>query len=231
LSHNYFKGYKYFKEYKPIKYFNNSIEGNILIDATFLNTELTCQNIKKIIHEYTEEKDKKVERELDKIFGPSTEPKKKQKVFYTLERINLYGIEFQLFDPREIQEIDDRIGFVFLRIDDCPELDGQIVYVEDRDECQKYYNEMIKESDWYLAVPRIHLRLFCEKWMERLLGWVKYFYVPNLKYWRGEDLAGYDDFSKFIDQDNIREFGIEKMRNKMFEILRKELKEEIEAWI
>lgn len=231
LSHSYFKGYKYFKEYKPIKYFNNAIEGNILIDSTLLDIELTYQNIKKIIHESAEKRDEEAEKLLDKIFGTSTEPKNKIDVFYSLQKINLYGIEFQLFDPREIQEIHDRISFVFLRIDNCPELDGQLVYVEDREECQKYSNEIIKESDWYLAVPRINLRYFCEKWMDRLLGWVKYFYVPNLKYWRYEDLAGYDDFSKFVDQYNMGEFEMEKIRNKVFEILRKELKEEIDAWI
>jgi len=178
LSHS------YFKDHVQIKYFDRVIEGNILIDSSLVDKDLKCKNVRRITHTYTKRVDKRVEKLLDTIFGTSTntKPEKITSVFYTIKKARLYGIEFLLFDPRG-RDVDDRISFVFLRTDDCDELNGKLVLVEDREECQQYYNKRIQRSDWYLTSPRLHLRYFCEKWTDRLMNWVKYFYVPDLSYW------------------------------------------------
>ena len=224
LSHS------YFSDPKPIKYFDREIEGNILIDSSLVDRDLKCKSLKKIVHSYTEKRDDKFEKLLDKMFGTSKKPEKIKKVFYALNKVRLYGVEFLLFDPRG-QDVGDRISFVFLRTKDCDEINGKLVYVEDQTECRKYYNKKIRESDWYLTRPYIHLRYFCEKWLDHLLGWVKCFYIPNLHYWRYDDLPGYEEFSNSIDQNNMREFELENMSRRMLESLRSELREEINTWI
>lgn len=224
LSHS------YFKDPEPIKYFDQEIEGNILIGRSLIDNELKCRNIKKIKHTYTEKIDKETLRLLNAIFSTSDKPEKITSVFYTIKKARLYGIEFLLFDPRG-RDVDDRISFVFLQVDDCNELNGKIVLVEDREECQKYSNKKIQESDWYLTSPCLHLRYFCEKWVDHLMSWIKYFYIPNLHYWRYEDLPGYEEFSNSIDQNNMIEFDFEKMSRQVLDSLKKELREEIRNWI
>jgi hypothetical protein len=144
-----------------------------------------------------------------------------------LENAVLYGIEFRLYDGRKFYPGDDRISFVFLRMNDCPELDGRIVYVEDKEECKKYYNPMLKGADWYLEKPHIHLRYYCEEWMDMLLAWVKYFYIPDLDYWRYVPLSGYEEFLKLLER-----FGRgEDSKDLVFVWLKSRFKEEVEEWV
>lgn len=225
LSHS------YFKDQEPIKYFDREITGNILIDSSLVGKGLKCNIIKKVVHRYTDKRlDFKTRKLLAEILGVSSKPERKREVFYSINKAYLYGLEFLLFDPRG-RDVDDRISFVFLRIDDCDELKGKLVLVENQEECQKYYNKKIQESDWYLTSPRLHLRYFCEKWVDRLMYWVKYFYIPNLHYWRYDDFPGYEEFSHSIDHTNLEEFDLEKISRRMIVSLRSELREEIQNWI
>lgn len=53
-------------------------------------------------------------------FGERTElPEPEQKVLFAINKVNLYGIEFRLFDARCLYPDDDRISFVFLRTPYC----------------------------------------------------------------------------------------------------------------
>jgi hypothetical protein len=99
--------------------------------------------------------------------------------FFSLQSVSLLGVEFQLYDGRNLYEGDDRMSFVFA-VDDDPQIDGLMVYVEERAECRKYKDERIQRADYLLGVPHIHLRYYLEDWMDYLMGWVKYHYVKNL---------------------------------------------------
>jgi hypothetical protein len=105
---------------------------------------------------------------------------------YALDHATLEGIEFRLYDPRYLYVGEDRVSFVFTA-DADPALDGRLVYVEDRAECARYRDPEIQAADWLLGVPSIHLRYYLEQWTDRLMGWVKRFYVPGLRYWRYEE--------------------------------------------
>lgn len=225
LSHS------YFGEETPIKYFDQVIEGNILIDGDLVGENIACTSAEKIIHEYIEKRDEEVAALLDAIFETTTEPEHKRNVFYAVKEAKLYGIEFCLYDPRDVDFSYNRISFVFLQMNDCPDLNGHIVHVEDKEQCQLYSDEIIKAADWYLARPHLDLRYFCEKWMDRLMGWIKYFYVPNLNYWRYEEHRGFEEFSRFVDQHAVGEFEVEKISIQMLELLRSEFSEEIRSWI
>ena len=225
------QSHSYFGEEIPIKYFDQVIEGNILINSGLVGESITCKSAERIIHDYIEKRDEEVIALLDAIFETTTEPEHRRDVFYAVKEAKLYGVEFCLYDPRDVDCGDNRISFVFLQMNDCPDLNGHIVHVEDKEQCQIYYNDIIKVSDWYLARPNLNLRYFCEKWIDRLMGWIKYFYVPNLSYWRYKEHSGYEEFSRFVDQHFMGEFEFEKMSRQMLESLRSEFREEIRSWI
>jgi hypothetical protein len=87
---------------------------------------------------------------------------------------------------------------------------------EDHGECQWYYSETIRRADWYLTNPSIHMRYYLEHCFDYFLGWVKYFFIPNLYFWRYEDLPGYDELEQRIDQEFLEVKDKFHLRNKIF---------------
>src|SRR5690348_4735313 len=133
--------------------------------------------------------------------------------FFSLrETIEVYGIEFSL---PTIYHGDDRVSFVFL-VDEDPALDGILVHVAQRprpslvvsmnviheqdpesgrrrvsigdDRRGRQEVDAIEATDWVLVRPRVHVRYAFESWLDDLLGWIKHFYIPDLWFWRYEDL-------------------------------------------
>jgi len=225
LSHS------YFGEETPIKYFDQDITGNIIIDAGLVGEDITCKSAEKIVHEYIEERDEEVSALLDTIFETTTEPEHKRDVYYALTEAKLYGIEFCLYDPRDVDFSYNRISFVFLQMKDCPDLNGRIIQAVDKELCKKSPDKIIKAADWYLTGPSLDLRYFCEQWIYHLMGWIKYFYVSNLNYWWYEENAGYEKFSRFVAEKAVREPDVEKLSIQVLELLRSEFREEIRSWI
>ena len=150
---------------------------------------------------------------------------KEPRDLFIAKKVNLYGLEFRLFDPRDYDTADNRIRFVFASIDSCPSINGLLVYVEDHKECCKYENSLIKDADLFLTGLHVHLRYYAEHWMDKLLGYIKYFYIPNLYYWRYDDLSGYDRLLKLVS-----EFGGKEAESKILNMLKEGLKDEIDSW-
>ena len=123
-----------------------------------------------------------------------------------LQRLRVYGIDFQLFDPRGLYPGADRMSFVFLESADLPSLNGCLAQVENREQCQSYQNEVIRAADWYVSAPTIHLRYYLEEWSDFLLSWVKYFFVPDLYYRRYEEMSGHESLRAAIENE-CREYG------------------------
>jgi hypothetical protein len=186
-----------FKVPPSIKWFNHSIEGNILLSGSLFETAPSGKKLVKVAED-----------------------------LFSIRKVFLSGIEFRLYDGRHIYDGEDRVSFVFC-VDEDSELDGTLVYVEEKKECGFYVQEAIKQADWYLARPNIHLRYYCEDWycedwMDALLSWVKYHFIENLYYWRYEDLAGYDKLSEIISR-----YG----RYEYFEILKNRFSGEVSDWV
>jgi len=151
-----------------IKRFDNKIRGRILLNSNLIKDTLLIQHGVKM--EETEEE----------TWGGETELVK----WPVLNEANLFGIEFHLYDPRR-NPYEDRMSFVFLS-HEIPVLNGLIVMVEDKSECAYYRSKTIQNADWFLTNPSIHLRYYLEGWFDYLMGWIKYFFVPDLWYWRYE---------------------------------------------
>lgn len=137
---------------------------------------------------------------------------------FRAKRLAVSGVEFSV---PSLYPGDDRFSFVF-GIDADPAVDGlllhfrepmrprlihsvpfnavetpsgtQITFMHDEVERAEAH---ARKSDHYLTAPRIHLRYNFEPWTDRLLGWVKRFYIPDLYYWHYEPLRGYDKLQRF----------------------------------
>lgn len=180
--------HSFFQPVILIKHFNHSIEGNILISKAHFSSAPTSPKLNKAGDGY-----------------------------YSLEKINLYGVEFKL-DSRSFYPGENRISFVFC-IDDDPQLDGIVVLVEDRQECLKYVEPVIQQSDYFLETPNIHLRYYLEDWLDLLLGWVKYHYINNLSYWRYADI--------WTDGKKLNDFYGKFEKYEYYEILKLSLKTQL----
>ena len=74
------------------------------------------------------------------------------------------------------------------------ETEGTIVQIQGPELCQLYDDPRIKNADYFVKPATIHLRYYCEQWMDLLLGWIKHYFISNLHYRRYEDLSGYPAF-------------------------------------
>lgn len=139
---------------------------------------------------------------------------------FSLRDAALWGIEFRL---PTIYRDEDRVSFVFLLCAN-PALNGAIVQAENKQQGAQFESAVIRDADWFLHNPSIHLRYRFEEWMDFLLGWIKHFYISDLRYWRYDWLPNYDRlFSKTDPNDRRR-------RDQLFGILRESLEMECNGW-
>jgi hypothetical protein len=130
--------------------------------------------------------------------------------YYSLKKIDLYGVEIG-FAEKVYLYPGSRISFVFC-VDDDPELEGLLVLTENHEECLKYPDPVIKQADYYLATPNIYLRDRFETWMDNLMGWVKYYYINDLRYWR--------DFERWVNEQQLADFYRDYGKYEFYEILK-----------
>lgn len=185
--------HSFFKPTPPlVKHINQTIEGEILVSKYLFHSPPSTPKLTRVSER-----------------------------LYSLRSVSLFGVEFQLYDGRGLYPGDDRMSFVFC-VDDDPEIDGIMVYVEDRAECQKHTGQPIQQADYLLDVPHIHLRYYLEDWLDYLMGWVKYHYVENLDYWRGDD--------KWVSQDSLQDVFGKFGRAEFCELIKSNLEYEVAAW-
>ena len=185
--------HSFFKPAPPlIKQFDQTLEGDILVS-------------KHLFH------------------SPPSTPKltRVSERFFSLSNVSLFGVEFRLYDGRNLYEEDDRMSFVFC-VDDDPQLDGIMVYVEERAACREYRDERIQRADYLLGVPHIHLRYYLEDWLDYLMGWVKYHYVENLVYWRDED--------RWVSKDALIDVFGKIGGDDFWKLIKSNLESEVAAW-
>jgi len=116
--------------------------------------------------------------------------------------IHLYGIDFPLYDPRNdtppfALHTSNKISFVFICSDD-PVLEGRLVEVY-----RKKPDNDRPSGQPVLISPVLDLRYYLLGWTTHLLGWVKHFYIPDMFYWLGVSLAGYERYSDYDPLDRV----------------------------
>lgn len=115
-------------------------------------------------------------------------------------RLRLYGLAFRPLLYLNLYRGHDNFGFMFIRAPDRPELDGRLVHVVRGDILARYDHEAVRSADAWLAEPSIHLRYQFEAWTDRLMNWIRSFFIEDLQYWRYEEDKRHDG-SVFAPQD------------------------------
>lgn len=146
-----------------------------------------------------------------------------EKDVYLAKDIGMFGLEFELFDPRRYLSLNTvscnyTVSFVFLRCLD-PMLNGRMVQVNQVNP----EHPLVVVSKQYLTKPELDLRYYLESWIEEFLGWVKHFYLPNMNYWAWVDNPGDDGYEQYARNDF-------KARDEIFLSLREALVEEARSW-
>jgi hypothetical protein len=135
-----------------------------------------------------------------------------------LDNARLSGIDFRLFDPRELYPGRDRMSFVFLETPGTPFLDGRLVQVHRSEACKLYAAELIRGANFYLTAPAIELHAYLEDWSDLLLAWVKYFFVEDLCWRRREEMQGFEDYRDiFLDVETT--LGRERAERSTFDAI------------
>ncbi|MEM2941643.1 MAG: hypothetical protein QW304_08875 [Thermoproteota archaeon] len=206
--------HSFYEKPPKVKHFDCYIEGKILLSPSLLrfspNRPLSGAEMVEAKEEIWNWKTGKLDTQVVR--------------FPLLRKVYLYGIEFHLYDPRDGH--NGRVSFVFPSHDKIPALNGKVVIAEDHDECQWYKSETIKQADWFLTQPSIILRYYLEQWFDYFLGWVKYFFIPNLYFWRYEGLPGYSQLKRKLDEELIRVKDRACLTNKVFNDILENFKSE-----
>lgn len=147
-----------------------------------------------------------------------------------LNRLRVRGLDFRLFDPRGLYPGQDRMSFVFLECEDAPFLDGMLAAVDGPDWCASHTMDLIRSADWYVQCPFIHLRYLLEEWTDEFLSWIKFFFVPDLRYWRNDDLPGYGQHRGRLEEVQSR-LGAAEAKNRAFADILDAFERETDRWV
>ncbi len=113
-------------------------------------------------------------------------------VLLAIEQAHIAGINFHLYDPRQLYPGEDRASFVFLHCPTIPFLDGCICEAVHKDTPGLIDFGGLPPADWYLRCPEVHLRYYLEDWFDQFLSWAKFFFMPELRWWRWEENSGFE---------------------------------------
>jgi len=207
----------FYEEYPEIKRFDGKIKGRILLEPGLVEDALLFQYGVRMEEEEADMWDQVIK-------GIKTELVR----WPVLDEAHLSGIEFNLYDPRD--GYGGRMSFVFLN-HEIPALNGLLVMVKDHEECEYYRSKTIKGADWYLTIPKIDLRYYLEEWFDYLMGWTKYFFIPDLYFWRWTDGSKYCSYLKEQLDSLLLEVGNRSLlRDIVFENIVERFEFEVIEW-
>jgi hypothetical protein len=148
---------------------------------------------------------------------------------FPIDHLHIRGLDFQIYDPRGLYPREDRMSCVFLRSDDLPLLDGLICKVSGPELCAEITAEELKGTEWYVECPFLHLRYYLEDWLDLVLSWMKFFYVPDLYYFHYLPLAEYGRHSSDFE-DAVAAEGKDVARESIFEDILLKFEDEADDW-
>jgi hypothetical protein len=83
--------------------------------------------------------------------------------------------------------------------------------VENHQQCQSYRSDNIRQADWLISTPTIHLRYFLEEWIDLLLNWVKYFFVEDMYFCIRQEMPNYEK-CRALFESTVEQFGLDVAR-------------------
>lgn len=201
-------------ELQHIRLFNHELTGSILVSSSVVLEPAASWSRKA------------------KLLGLRLEmPRGPDKPFLIRsDSIRVFGIDFRLFDPAELEKDDYRVSFVFVESEEMPSLNGHIVEVLGRESLLSNSCEAIRSADWLLESPGVYIHYVMGTFMARLLRLVKYFFMPGLYYWYYDPLDGYETVSQELDE-RVKQMGIEGAKKEAFDDLERWFELEADAGI
>ena len=140
-------------------------------------------------------------------------------VFLTLiEDARLRGLDFKLFDPRELHPGADRLSFIFLECTNVPFLDGSLVQVENARDGEAHTHDIIRAASCHLGRPKFQLPDYLEDWVDLLFSWVKFFHIGDFGWQRHEPMQGYAEYREIL-LDLQNELGPDRAEAAAFDAL------------
>jgi hypothetical protein len=81
-----------------------------------------------------------------------------------------------------------------------------------------------------VTCPSLHLRYYLEDWTDQIFAWVKYFFIPDLTYWRWETLPGWDEARARFDEA-VGFSSRDEIKRRAFGLLLDWFEREADRWI
>jgi hypothetical protein len=133
------------------------------------------------------------------VINVTTSPPRREVL---IESAFVSGINFRLYG-HSLFPGEDRLSFVFLRCPEAAFINNRIVAVFHKTEYPGLINfDRLREANWYVTAPELHLRYYLETWTDFLFSWVKFFFIPDFMWWRYEQLSGYDQYR--VEFENLQ---------------------------
>lgn len=201
-----------------IKY-NHAIEGNILISKELFEPDFIRKK---------PEYHGKYSWEQLYFFEYNSDAEKQEmsdeimKRYAKTGKVNLYGLQFRMYECRWPMGNHDLMSFVFAEFPDYPELNGLCIEIIDNaDNFMEYNDPGRAAADYVLYPPSISLRYQNEDVVFKLLTWMNYFYFPDMRF----DF-GYGNNYEVKPEEISKYYGNELLKNKaLIELLEKSYQE------
>ncbi len=177
-------------EIPPIRRFDGPVAGNLLVSFDLFRRE-TAETGAGLIALPDQDQ---AWAEAKELGLPLVEERNQR--FVRLERARLRGLDFRIFDPRDLYPGSDRMGFVFLNETGWPALDGLVVDVADRAQVAESGFAAVRQSDLYFSLPYLHLRYFLEGWCPSWFAWLRHYLLPGLEYSAYETNERFDELEE-----------------------------------
>jgi hypothetical protein len=158
------------------------------------------------------------------------DPKAKGPPLIEINSTRLRGLDFKLFDPRGLYPGADRMSFVFLECPSYPFLDGRLIEVATREDCAANGADVLRNADFYLCSPSIHLRYYLEDWTDCLFSWIRFFFVGDFWWHRAEEMQGYADYRQVFEELQA-DRGAENAEEAAFDAVLATFSQHAEHWI
>ncbi len=178
-----------------------------------------------------------VSRDLDTFVTDAREagatlvenPEAESAPFVALKEARLRGLDFKLFDPRDLYPGVDRMSFVFLECPDYPFLDGRLVEIATREACAASDVAALQGADLYLCAPSVRLCHYLEDWTDCLFSWTKFFFIDDFWWHRQEEMEGFADYREVFEALQA-ERGAEQAEEAAFDAVLATFAQHAEHW-
>jgi hypothetical protein len=147
----------------------------------------------------------------------------------TLGEVGVRGIDFRLCDPRRLYPTANRLSFLFIDAPEVPFLDGRLV-AQTRSKDLPEGHPMRGKPCWYSECPSIHLRYVLEDWTQRLLAWVRFFFIDDLAWQGWSAMQHWDEEREKLDV-LVAETSAEAAKRESFDALKQAMLVEAAEWL